>query len=105
MNSSENSGACPWSPRKSNPAAAFCDTHVHGTGVLRDSEEAHLTEKAYTMASQRGPEMPKAPKDVPPEQHATKASLPVTPGDVIAAAAAIRGAVMVTECDQSRTLS
>ena len=31
--------------------------------------------------------------------------LAVTPDDVTAAAAAIRGSVIVTECDQSRTLS
>ena len=34
-----------------------------------------------------------------------KHGLAVTPDDVIAAAAAIRGSVIVTECDQSRTLS
>ena len=46
--------------------------------------------------------MPKAPTNAPPDQHA---SLPVTPSDVTASAAAIRGSVIVTECDQSRTLS
>ena len=49
--------------------------------------------------------MPKAPKNVPLDQHISEASLPVTPGDVTSAAAAIRGSVIVTECDQSRTLS
>ena len=49
--------------------------------------------------------MPKAPKNAPPDQHASEASLPVTPGDVTSAAAAIRDSVIVTECDQSRTLS
>ena len=46
--------------------------------------------------------MPKAPKNAP---HTSEASLPVTPGDVASAAAAIRDSVIVTECDQSRTLS
>jgi threonine dehydratase len=90
---------------KCNAAAAFCDTHVHGAGFLRDSEEAHQMEKAYTIASQRGPEMPKAPKNAPPDQHASEAGLAVTPDDVRAAAAAIASSVIVTECDQSRTLS
>ena len=49
--------------------------------------------------------MPKAPKNVPPDPHASEAGLPVTPSDVTAAAAAIRDSVVVTECDQSRTLS
>ena len=49
--------------------------------------------------------MPKAPKNAPPDQHASEPSLPVTPDDVTAAAAAIAGSVIVTECDQSRTLS
>jgi threonine dehydratase len=50
--------------------------------------------------------MPKAPRNAPPDPHASQsASLAVTPADVAAAAAAIRGAVIVTECDQSRTLS
>ncbi len=40
--------------------------------------------------------MPKASPSVP---------FPVTPDDVRAAAAAIRGSVLVTKCDQSRTLS
>src|SRR6185312_11501582 len=43
-----------------------------------------------------------APKNAP---HASELVLPVTPGDVKAAAAAISGSVIVTECDQSRTLS
>ena len=47
--------------------------------------------------------MPKAPKDVPPDQHAG-VDLSVTPDDISAAAAAIAGAVIVTECDRSRTL-
>ena len=49
--------------------------------------------------------MPKAPKNAPPDPHASEAGLAVTPSDVTAAAAAIRGSVIVTECDQSRTLS
>ena len=50
--------------------------------------------------------MPKAPKNAPPDQHASEAGrLAVTPDDVRAAAAAIPGSVIVTECDQSRTLS
>ena len=50
--------------------------------------------------------MPKAPKNAPPDQHASQAGrLAVTPDDVKAAAAAIAGSVIVTECDQSRTLS
>ena len=50
--------------------------------------------------------MPKAPTNAPPNQHAPEPGrLAVTPGDVTAAAAAIRGSVIVTECDQSRTLS
>ena len=50
--------------------------------------------------------MPKAPKNVPPDQHTPDpAPLAVTPSDVTAAAAAIRDFVIVTECDQSRTLS
>src|SRR6185369_12749265 len=99
------SGRCPCDPRKCNAAAAFCDTHVHGAGFLRDSEEADRVEKAYTIASQRGRHMPKAPKNAPPDQHASEAGLAVTPDHVRAAAAAISSSVMVTECDQSRTLS
>ena len=49
--------------------------------------------------------MPKAPKNAPPDQHASEAGLAVTPDDVRAAAAAISSSVIVTECDQSRTLS
>jgi threonine dehydratase len=49
--------------------------------------------------------MPKAPKNVPPNQRAPEAGLAVTPDDVRAASAAISGSVMITECDQSRTLS
>jgi len=50
--------------------------------------------------------MPNAPKNAPPDTHSPEpAPLAVTPGDVTAAAAAIRGSVMVSECDQSRTLS
>ena len=49
--------------------------------------------------------MPKSPSNAPPGQQASDAGLPVTPDDVKAAAAAIAGAVIVTECDQSRTLS
>jgi threonine dehydratase len=44
--------------------------------------------------------------NMPPDQHAPEPGrLPVTPDDVRAAAASIRGSVLVTECDQSRTLS
>src|SRR6186713_652605 len=58
------------------------------------------------MASQRGPEMPKAPRNAPPDQHASEAGrLAVALDDVKAAAAAIANSVIVTECDQSRTLS
>jgi len=46
--------------------------------------------------------MSNTPKNMPPDQHAP---LPVTPDDVKAAAAVISGSVIVTECDQSRTLS
>ena len=50
--------------------------------------------------------MPKAPKNAPPDPHASESSrLAVTPDDVRAAAAAISSSVIVTECDQSRTLS
>ncbi len=50
--------------------------------------------------------MPKAPKNAPPDPRASQAApLAVTPGDVMAAAAAIRDSVIVTECDRSRTLS
>src|SRR3954466_15680288 len=49
--------------------------------------------------------MPKAPKNAPPDQHASEAGLAVTPDDVKAAAAAISDFVIVTECDPSRTLS
>ena len=49
--------------------------------------------------------MPKSPKNLPPGAHSTQGSLPVTPDDVQAAAAAIAGSVIVTECDRSRTLS
>jgi threonine dehydratase len=50
--------------------------------------------------------MPKAPKNAPPDQHASEPGrLAVTPDDVSAAAAAISSSVIVTECDQSRTLS
>ncbi len=41
-------------------------------------------------------------RNAPPDQHAP---LPVTPGDVRAAAAVIAGSVIVTECARSRTLS
>jgi threonine dehydratase len=49
--------------------------------------------------------MPNAPKTTPPDSHASEPGrLAVTPDDVSAAAAAIRGSVLVTKCDQSRTL-
>ena len=44
--------------------------------------------------------------NMPTDQHAAAPGrLPVTPDDVRAAAATIAGSVLVTECDQSRTLS
>jgi threonine dehydratase len=46
--------------------------------------------------------MSNAPENATPDQ---QAPLAVTPDDVRAAAEVIRGAVIVTECDQSRTLS
>jgi threonine dehydratase len=50
--------------------------------------------------------MSNAPKDAPVNQPASKAGrLPVTSDDITAAAASIAGSVIVTECDQSRTLS
>ena len=76
-----------------------------GRGFYENSEETRRAEKAYTIASQRGRHMPKAPKNAPPDPHASEAGLAVTPDDVRAAAAAIAGSVIVTECDQSRTLS
>ena len=48
--------------------------------------------------------MPKSPRNTPPDPHASRLGLAVTPDDVTAAAAAISGSVIVTECDQSRTL-
>src|SRR4030095_7167949 len=48
--------------------------------------------------------MSNAPKTTLPASHAP-GRLPVTPDDVSAAAAAIRGSVLVTKCEQSRTLS
>ncbi|KRR10448.1 threonine dehydratase [Bradyrhizobium jicamae] len=50
--------------------------------------------------------MPKAPENAPPDRHASEPGrLPVTSDDITAAAASIAGSVIVTECDQSRTLS
>jgi threonine dehydratase len=50
--------------------------------------------------------MPKSPSYSPPDQQVSEAGrLPVTLDDVKAAAAAIAGSVIVTECDRSRTLS
>jgi threonine dehydratase len=50
--------------------------------------------------------MPNVRKPALPNQQSSDLdSLAVTPGDVIAAAAIIRGSVIVTECNQSRTLS
>ena len=50
--------------------------------------------------------MPKSPTNAPPDQHASEAGrLAVALDDVKAAAAAIANSVIVTECDQSRTLS
>jgi threonine dehydratase len=49
--------------------------------------------------------MPNAPETTSPrKQRVDFDSLPVTPADVRAAAATIRGAVILTECNQSRTL-
>ena len=49
--------------------------------------------------------MSNAPKTMPPDSHVSEPGrLAVTPDDVSAAAAAIRGSVLVTKCDQSRTL-
>ena len=49
--------------------------------------------------------MPNASSNMPPNQQSPDPGrLPVTPDDVRAAAATIRGSVLVTECDQSRTL-
>ncbi len=61
-----------------------------GRDFTRSRRKRIWLEKAYTMASQRGPEMPKAPKNARPTSRASEASLPVTPGDVTSAAAAIR---------------
>jgi threonine dehydratase len=61
---------------------------------------------AYTMGSQWGPRMPNVRKPALPNQQTSDLnSLAVTPAGVIAAAATIRGSVIVTECNQSRTLS
>jgi threonine dehydratase len=50
--------------------------------------------------------MPNVRKPALPNQQSSDLdSLAVTPGDVIAAAATIRGSIIVTECNQSRTLS
>jgi threonine dehydratase len=50
--------------------------------------------------------MPNAPKSPTPDTRSFEPDrLPVTPDDVRAAAASIRGAVLLTKCDQSRTLS
>ena len=50
--------------------------------------------------------MRNAPENAPTDLHAAEPDrLPVTADDVRAAAAAISGSVIVTECDQSRTLS
>jgi threonine dehydratase len=51
-------------------------------------------------------QMRSAPENAPTDPHAAEPGrLPVTADDVRAAAAAIAGSVIVTECDQSRTLS
>src|SRR5882672_5727956 len=52
--------------------------------------------------------MPKTPENSPLTKPAPAFDvnrLPVTPADVMAAAAAIRGSVVATECNRSRTLS
>jgi threonine dehydratase len=52
--------------------------------------------------------MPKTPENSPlakPVRAFDMNRLPITPADVTAAAAAIRGAVVATECNRSRTLS
>ena len=54
--------------------------------------------EALVMPNVRKPALPN-------RQSSGLTSLAVTPADVIAAAATIRGSVIVTECNQSRTLS
>jgi threonine dehydratase len=52
--------------------------------------------------------MPNVPKPAPPDKQAAEFDLnrlAVTPADIRAAAATIRGSVITTECSQSRTLS
>ncbi|MEH2529859.1 threonine dehydratase [Bradyrhizobium sp. AZCC 1588] len=50
--------------------------------------------------------MPNPPKNVPPTKVGSEPGrLAVTPEDITAAGASIAGSVLVTECDQSRTLS
>jgi threonine dehydratase len=52
--------------------------------------------------------MPKAPQNSPSSKQIPACDvnrLPVTPADVTAAAATIRGSTIITECDHSRTLS
>src|SRR5262245_48994842 len=62
--------------------------------------------KPIRLPRNEATEMPNAPKNAPPEPYASEAGrLPVSPGDITAAAATIAGSVIVTECDQSRTLS
>src|SRR5215216_5773547 len=63
------------------------------------------SKRLIRLPPNEAPEMPKAPKNAPPDQHAPEAGLAVTSDDVRAAAAAISSSVIVTECDQSRTLS
>src|SRR5262245_19966931 len=96
MNSSEKlRPPSPANLAKCNAAAAFCDTHVHGAGFLRNSKEHARRKRPIALLRNEATEM----SDIPADR------LPVTPDDVKAAADAIAGAVMATECDRSRTLS
>jgi len=52
--------------------------------------------------------MPNATEKTPPSKDVPASDvnrIPVTPADIAAAAATIRGAVIATECNHSRTLS
>ena len=68
----------------------------------RRTERKRLVRLPLNEAAQ----MRSAPENAPTDPHAAEPGrLPVTADDVRAAAAAIAGSVIVTECDQSRTLS
>src|SRR5215212_9316407 len=106
MNSSENSGRCPCGPWPSvTPRRLFATPMFMGRDFTRFVGGASDRKGIYDCLPTRPREMPKAPKNAPPEQDASEAGLAVTPDDVRAAAAAISSSVIVTECDQSRTLS